>query len=158
MRNAWVHEESSTGCPKKKYLSDISGSEMHMENLDRFGPCQIILDHFYTLVFFGPFGPFWTVLDHFGPFWTVWTILDLFGPFWTVLDHFRPFWTVWTILDLLDHSELFGPFRTMDHSGPWTILDSLDHLGRDASRRFLVQIYAQNLSQILNVCVKVCTT
>ena len=28
---------------------------------------------------------------------------------------------------------------------------------RDASRRFLVQISAQNLSQILNVCVKVCT-
>ena len=28
---------------------------------------------------------------------------------------------------------------------------------RDASRRFLVQISAQNLSQILNVCVKICT-
>ena len=108
-----------TGCPKKKYLSEISGSEMHMENLDRFGPCQIILDHFYTLGFFGPFGPFWTVLDHFGPFgpfWTVWTILDRldrfgpFGPFWnvwTILDRFGPFgpfWTVWTILDR------FGPF------------------------------------------------
>ena len=57
---------------QKKYLSEISGSEMHMENLDRFGPCQIILDHFYTLGFFGPFGPFWTVLDHFGPFGTFW--------------------------------------------------------------------------------------
>ena len=63
-----------TGCPKKKYLSEISGSEMHMENLDRFGPCQIILDHFYTLGFFGPFGPFWTV-------WTVLDRLDHFGPF-----------------------------------------------------------------------------
>ena len=29
--------------------------------------------------------------------------------------------------------------------------------GSAASRRFLVQISAQNLSQILNVCVKVCT-
>ena len=47
-----------TGCPKKKYLSEISGLEMHMENLDRFGPCQIILDHFYTLDFFWPVGPF----------------------------------------------------------------------------------------------------
>ena len=58
---------------------------MHMENLDRFGPCQIILDHFYTL---DHFGPFWTILDRldrfgpFGPFWTVWTILDHFGPKW----------------------------------------------------------------------------
>ena len=68
--------EDTTGCPKKKYLSEISESEMHMENLDRFGPCQIILDHFYTLGFFGPFGPFWTVLDRFGPF----------GPFWTVCN------------------------------------------------------------------------
>ena len=34
-----------TGCPKKKYLSEITGSEMQMENLDRFEPCQIILDH-----------------------------------------------------------------------------------------------------------------
>ena len=66
-----------TGCPKKKYLSEISGSEMHMENLDRFGRCQIILDHFYTFGFFGPFGPFWTILDHFGPF-------GPFGSFWTI--------------------------------------------------------------------------
>ena len=75
------------GVPKK-YLSEISGSEMHMKNLDRFGPCQINLDHIYTLSFldhldhFGLFLPFWTILDHFGPF----------GPFWAV-------WTVWTILD-----------------------------------------------------------
>ena len=69
---------------------------MHMENLDRFGPCQIILDHFYTLGFFGPFGPFWTVLDHSGPF--------------------GPFWTVWTILDCLDHS---GPFA---NGSEWSTL------------------------------------
>ena len=103
------NKAQSTGCPKKKYLSEISGSEMHMENLDRFGPCQIILDHFYTLGFFGPFGPFWTVLDHF----------ERFGPFWTALDHFGPFWTVWTV------SDHFGPFWTvLDRFGPfWTILD-----------------------------------
>ena len=71
-----------------------------MKNLDRFGPCQIILDHFYVLGFFGPFGPFWTVLDHFGPF--------------------GPFWTVWTILDRLDHFGLFGPF--------WTVLTILDRV------------------------------
>ena len=70
---------------QKKYLSKISGSEMHKENLDRFGPCQIILDHFYTLDHFGPFGPFWTVLDRLDH-------LDHFGPF-------GPFWTNWTILD-----------------------------------------------------------
>ena len=101
---------------------------MHMENLDRFGPCQIILDHFYTLGFFGPFGPFWTVLDHFGPFWTVWTILDRFGPFWTVwtiLDRFGPFWTVWTVLDRLDHFGPFEPFCTTETDGRtdgWMIL------------------------------------
>merc|ERR1712067_110073 len=110
----------STGCPKKKYLSEISESEMHMENLDRLGPCQIILDHFYTLDHFGLFGPFWTVLDRldhfgpFGPFWTVWTIL-------TILDHFAPFWTVWTILDCFDH---FGPFGQF-----WTVLTILDRFG-----------------------------
>ena len=76
-------EVLTTGCPKKKYLSEISGSEMYTENLDRFGPCQIILDHFYTLGF----------MDH----------LDHSGPFWTV-------WTVWTILDRLDHFGPFGPF------------------------------------------------
>ena len=54
-----------------------------MENLDHFGPGQIILDHFYTLGFFRPFGPFWTV-------WTILDRLDYFGPF-------GPFWTVWTI-------------------------------------------------------------
>ena len=108
----------STGCPKKKYLSEISGSEMHMENLDRFGPCQIILDHFYTLGFFGPFGPFWTVLDHFGPFGPFWTVLNHFGPF----GPFGPFWTVWTILDRLDH---FGPFGQF-----WTVLTILDCLDR----------------------------
>ena len=76
-----------TGCPKKKYLSEISGSEMHMENLDRFGPCQIILDHFYTLGFFGPFGPFWTILDHFGPFGPFWTVLDRLDHFHSKKDH-----------------------------------------------------------------------
>ena len=73
---------------------------MHIKNLDRFGPCQIILDHFYTLNFFGPFWTVSTILDRFGPFWTVWTILDHFGPFWTISDHFGPFWTN------LDHFEL----------------------------------------------------
>ena len=45
---------------------------MHVENPDCFGPCQIILDHFYTLGFFGPFGPFWTI-------WTILDCLDHFG-------------------------------------------------------------------------------
>ena len=30
--------QATTGCPKKKYLSEISGSEIHMKNLDHFGP------------------------------------------------------------------------------------------------------------------------
>ena len=29
-------EKGATGCPKKNYLSEISGSEIHMKNLDRF--------------------------------------------------------------------------------------------------------------------------
>ena len=86
---------TTTGCPKK-VSSEISGSEMHMKNLDSFGPCQINLDHVYTLSFFGPFGPFWTV-------WTVLDRLDHFGPF-------GPFWTVWTILDRFDNFGPFGPF------------------------------------------------
>ena len=87
-----MSDAARTGCPKKKYLSEISGSEMHMENLDRFGPCQIILDLFYTLGFFGPFGPFWTV-------WTILDRFDNFGPF-------GPFWTILTILDRLDRFHL----------------------------------------------------
>ena len=72
---------------------------MRMEFLDRFGLCQIILDHSYNLDFFGPFGPF-------GPFWTV---LDHFGPF-------GPFWTVWTILDRLDRLDCLDRF---DNFGPF---------------------------------------
>ena len=106
---------------QKKYLSEILGSEIHMKNLDCFGQCQKILNHFDALSFFGPFRPFWTVstildrLDHsgpFGPFWTVCTILDHFGPFWTVLDPFGPSGPFGIILDTSGPS---GPF--------WTILD-----------------------------------
>ena len=75
---------------QKKELSEISGSEMHIKNLDRFGPCQIILDHFYTLNFFGPFWTVSTILDRFGPFWTVWTILDRLDRL-DRFDHFGPF-------------------------------------------------------------------
>ena len=76
------------GVPKKS-ISEISGSEMHMENLDRFGPCQIILDHFYTLGFFGPF----------------WTGFGILGIYWTNVDplqHYgfsRPLWPIWAALD-----------------------------------------------------------
>ena len=84
--------------PKKRYLSEISGSQIHMKlltTLDCFGRCQIILDHFW----------------YFEPFWTTMTILttldhlDRFGPFWTVLDHFEcldhfePFGSLWKIMD-----------------------------------------------------------
>ena len=44
-----------TGCPRKKYLSGISG----------FGPFWKIMDH---SGFFKPLGPFRTVLGHLGPF------------------------------------------------------------------------------------------
>ena len=95
--------------PKKRYLSEISGSQIHMKlltTLDCFGRCQIILDHFWyfeplwttltiltTLDHLDRFGPFWTVLDRFWPICTIWTILDHSRPFWM----FGPFWTIWIV-------------------------------------------------------------
>ena len=92
----WCLANTSYGISYDSYFSEISGLEIHMKNMDRFGPCQIILDDNYTLSFFVPFGPFWTV----------WSILDHLDR----LDHSGPFWT---ILDCLDHSGPFGQFWTV---------------------------------------------
>ena len=112
-----------------------------MKNLDCFGPCQIILDHFYTLSFFGPFGPYKTgsaILDHsrpFGPFWTILDRLDHFGPF----GPFGPFWTIWTALD---H---FGPFYIEKLSNAdiyWTPQDIEEYIVLNLPYR--VSRYTQN--------------
>ena len=101
-----------TGCPKK-YLSEILGSEIHMKNLDRFGPCHIILDTSENFGAFLHFELFWTLLDQSGPFWTISDRLDRFGLF-------GPIGLFWTVLDCLDCLDRFGPF--------WTVLDCLDRL------------------------------
>ena len=62
---------------------------MNMKNLDSFGPYQIILDHFYTLSFFGPFGqngpngPKWSKTVKNGPNGPKWSKMVQNGPEWS---------------------------------------------------------------------------
>ena len=98
---------------QKKYFSEISGSQIHLKILDRFGPFWTMLDHFVHL------REFWTIFYHFLPFWTIWTILDHigpfgpFGPFLTILASLYRFGPVWTVWAVLDHFGPFGPFWTV---------------------------------------------
>ena len=117
-------QTTHTGCPQKKFLSELSSKYGRNTLLGHFGPFWLFWANLDQIKHSGPFGPCWAILDHFGPFGPCWAILGhfgSFGPFWALL-------AIWAFLGHLGHFGPFGPFWAI-----WAILGHLGHLGQFGS-------------------------